>query len=389
MQLAVFLLAAAGATMIFNGCADNTGGGNNNGGSESIVKPTNKGYALAIGLYKVDPAHYDGWEGELFGCEPDAIDMENIAVSQGLNAEKLLTSQATRDAVLAKLNVFANILESGDLLVVSYSGHGGQLPDQNGDEQDGLDETWCLYDGQLLDDELYEAWAKFRSGVRILVFSDSCHSHTVLRMTRGDMINPPPARIIELNRISNKKLIPMKMDRLELISRPEMRKAITERPELRKAVKSVPPSARKPIDSTVPEMPPPPEIKAERIFVSRAMPWQVSQRTYMRNKTFYDGVGNAAPKEDPDQVKASVILISGCLDNQYSSDIGYNGLFTWKLKEVWGGGAFTGDHRKFQQDIRERVMEMNPDQAPDFFTVGTGTETFSKQKPYEVITQTD
>src|SRR5690606_28987188 len=66
----------------------------------------------------------------------------------------------------------------------SYSGHGGQLPDKNGDEDDGEDETWCLFDGELVDDELSNLWSSFKKGVRILVFSDSCHSGTVVKMAR-------------------------------------------------------------------------------------------------------------------------------------------------------------------------------------------------------------
>jgi hypothetical protein len=38
-------------------------------------------------------------------------------------------------------------------------------------EADKLDETWCLYDGQLIDDELYLELGKFATGVRILVLS--------------------------------------------------------------------------------------------------------------------------------------------------------------------------------------------------------------------------
>ena len=65
--------------------------------------------------------------------------------------------------------------------MLSYSGHGGQLPDLNDDEPDQEDETWCLYDGQVVDDELNELYSQFRQGVRILVFSDSCHSGSVAK----------------------------------------------------------------------------------------------------------------------------------------------------------------------------------------------------------------
>jgi len=53
--------------------------------------------------------------------------------------------------------------------------------DESGDERDNLDETWCLYNGQLIDDELYELWSYFEEGVKIFVISDSCHSGTVAK----------------------------------------------------------------------------------------------------------------------------------------------------------------------------------------------------------------
>ena len=93
----------------------------------------------------------------------------------------LLTKKATRDAVLRTMRAAAKSLAAGDLFFLSYSGHGGQVPDVSGDEDDKQDETWCLYDGQLIDDELYFELGRFAEGVRILVLSDSCHSGTVTR----------------------------------------------------------------------------------------------------------------------------------------------------------------------------------------------------------------
>jgi len=84
--------------------------------------------------------------------------------------------------VIAGLDQAAKDLATGDIFFLTYSGHGGQLPDKNGDEPDGQDETWCLYDGQLVDDELYAKWAKFKPGVRIFVLSDSCHSGSVVKL---------------------------------------------------------------------------------------------------------------------------------------------------------------------------------------------------------------
>lgn len=141
-----------------------------------------KGMALTIGLNSVDPAHYAGWSGPLMACEADAHDMASIATTEGLLSTTLLTQAARCDAVLLLLKQAAATLTAGDLFVLSYSGHGGQLPDENADEfDDGQDETWCLYDGQLIDDQLYHAFGKFEAGVRIVVFSDSCHSGTVTK----------------------------------------------------------------------------------------------------------------------------------------------------------------------------------------------------------------
>lgn len=138
--------------------------------------------SLSLGLNTVDPAAYNGWDGQLNACEQDARDMTAIAKKQGYEARTLLTAEATAGAVLGALHEAAMKLRSGDRFLLTYSGHGGQVPDITSDEKDDmLDETWCLYDRMLLDDELYTVWSRFRKGVRILVLSDSCHSGTVAR----------------------------------------------------------------------------------------------------------------------------------------------------------------------------------------------------------------
>lgn len=143
-----------------------------------------KGKSLHIGVNVVNASAYDGWSGPLNACEADARDMSALATTAGFSAKSLLTEHATRQAVLNELQSAAEVLESGDILFLTYSGHGGQVPDKNNDEDDYIDETWCLYDGQLVDDELYECWAKFAAGTRIVVLSDSCHSGSVTRDAR-------------------------------------------------------------------------------------------------------------------------------------------------------------------------------------------------------------
>jgi hypothetical protein len=144
-----------------------------------------KGLSLHIGLNKVDPKRYAGWDGPLTACEADANDMASIARDKKFEGMTLLTKDATRAAVKSALKHAATQLKSGDIFFLTYSGHGGQLPDMNGDEPDRLDETWCLFDGQLVDDEIFKALGTFASGVRIIALSDSCHSGTVLKNVRA------------------------------------------------------------------------------------------------------------------------------------------------------------------------------------------------------------
>ena len=270
-----------------------------------------KGIALHIGLNSVDPHRYEGWSGPLNACEADANDMADLAQAQGFTATKLLTKKATRDAVLKEIADAAKELKSGDMFFLTYSGHGGQTPDLNGDEPDGKDETWCLYDGELIDDELYSSWGAFAAGVRILLLSDSCHSGSVSKA-------------------------------------------------LHYAGKSRPAGA----------------------VVYRVMPDEVALRVYQNNKKFYDPILKRRDLAKAlDSVKASVLLISGCQDNQLSQDGTFNGLFTGTLKTVWNGGTFTGSYRRFHTGIGSK---MPPDQTPKISMVGASNAAFMAEKPFAI-----
>jgi len=249
------------------------------------------GYSLHIGLNLIDPSHY-GTNGRLHGCESDARDMKGIADSNGFTSSILLTNAATTSAVLARIAEAANILNNGDIFFISYSGHGGQVPDTNGDEPDHVDETWCLYDCQLIDDQLFGSFGLFRHGVRILVLSDSCHSGTVTRM-------------IDFERNLGSKF-------------------------------------RK--------------LKDENTLVGiKTLPQGRLEETYRRHKDAYDRIQVENPRGNRALLSASIILISGCQDWQLSGDGPTNGVFTGALLEVWAGGAFAGSYIDFHQAIYNRM----------------------------------
>jgi len=275
------------------------------------------GLALTIGLNSVNPRHYGGWSGELNACEADAEDMANIARTKKFKVKTLLTKAATRKQVISQIAKAAKALRAGDIFMLSYSGHGGQLPDINNDEPDAQDETWCLYDGELVDDELYAQLGKFSRNVRILVFSDSCHSGTVVKLAY--------------------------------------------------------------YQGTTTARGSGPNMQGVRY---RFMPPDVALRTYRANRVFYDKIlRNLKLRGAEKAVKASVLLISGCQDNQLSSDGDFNGLFTAQLLRVWKNGAFKGDYKKFHASI---VRRMPPDQTPNYFRTGRTNLKFEAQKPFTI-----
>ena len=142
-----------------------------------------QGLSLHIGVNQLDTGHYGLNVPPLNACHNDAHEMEKFAHFLKYDVHGvLLDDQATRTAVQDAINAIAGQLDADDAFLLTFSGHGSQVPEKTGlgqaDEDDGLEETWCLFDGMLLDDELRLLFSKFAPGARIYVVSDSCHAGT-------------------------------------------------------------------------------------------------------------------------------------------------------------------------------------------------------------------
>lgn len=148
--------------------------------------------ALVFGVNEVDPAGYGGeWDGKLSFCEKDATLIAGLTKAQGFATTLLLTSEVTKKRMMDETTKAAETLQEGDVFIFFFSGHGNTTADINGDEANrgnNRDETLCVYDNQILDDELYSLWQKFKPGVRILVLTDACHSGSVLRGGEDDLV---------------------------------------------------------------------------------------------------------------------------------------------------------------------------------------------------------
>ena len=137
----------------------------------------NKKFALVVGM------ETSKW-GACPGADKDSNTM-NAMISQYVDSShivRLNNKQATVGAFKKALTEQIGKVPEDGLLILTYSGHGGQYNKSSTakDETDGRDEFLCLYDGALIDNELWEmfGWCKGR----IFVVFDCCHSGTMYRL---------------------------------------------------------------------------------------------------------------------------------------------------------------------------------------------------------------
>ncbi len=147
--------------------------------------------AIIVSLTKVDPNMYGGWNGDCPGCDIDGQRMVKASRDAGISRIVTLTnSQATTFRFLSQCALAAVALkpsaEKGKrpLLLIYVSGHGGQVANTDGTETDGQDETLCLWDGQLVDDLMWNALVKIAKGVRVVIITDTCNSGTNYKSPR-------------------------------------------------------------------------------------------------------------------------------------------------------------------------------------------------------------
>ncbi|KAJ5084481.1 hypothetical protein NUU61_009060 [Penicillium alfredii] len=150
---------------------------------------TGKRKALLIGV------NYFGQKGQLRGCINDVKNMSTY-LNQNFGYARedmvLLTddqqnpmSQPTKANILRAMHWLVKDAQPNDSLFFHYSGHGGQTPDLDGDEDDGYDEVIYPVDfraaGHIVDDEMHRIMVQsLRPGVRLTAIFDSCHSGSAL-----------------------------------------------------------------------------------------------------------------------------------------------------------------------------------------------------------------
>ncbi len=279
------------------------------------------GHAIHIGLNSVDPDQYDGWDGQLNAPENDLQEMEDLTTDAGFGKKDILKGEAaTRENVRNAIASAAQSLESDDLLVISYSGHGTRVPDLNGDERrDGKDDAWCLYDGLLFDDELEYHWYLFEKDVRIILISDSCHSGT---MSRDSVLPRSFGNFVDLK-------VPRIMP--TSVARRTIRESREKYTEIQLAAASA-------IET----------VRAEK------------------------GI---------DRPQCAVRLLAACMESQLAFEVGANGVFTEAIMQAWDEGKFRGSYQSFYRLVTALTPRY---QTPQHRVDWNRLPAFDQQNPFQI-----
>lgn len=145
--------------------------------------PLKKTYknALLIGC------NYRNTKYELNGCINDAANIKKILTdSYKFDNIVLMTDDTpiipTKKNILVEITSLLHNANSGDTLFFSFSGHGVNVKDKNGDEKDKLDEVIVPIDfDYIIDDDLNELIRNhLKKDVTLFAIIDSCHSGTML-----------------------------------------------------------------------------------------------------------------------------------------------------------------------------------------------------------------
>jgi metacaspase-1 len=140
--------------------------------------------ALLIGINK-----YQVPGADLRGCVNDVTNLQKVLTQYygfaGKDVTILTDLKATKKAMQAAIQKLIAGAKKGDVLLLHYSGHGSNVPDDDGDEADKREEILCPTDldwkDPFRDDWLRKTFDKLKAGVSLTVIMDCCHSGTNTR----------------------------------------------------------------------------------------------------------------------------------------------------------------------------------------------------------------
>lgn len=161
-----------------------------------VFGQTKRGLVIGLGQYQ------DRTWGTVHG-DKDVPLVKNMLTSCGYKyVATLVNKEATKAGILTAFGNLSKRCQKGDIVYIHFLGHGQQITDVNGDEEDGWDEAWIPYDAMyaysktykgekhLIDDEIAVLLTDIRMRIgtsgKLLVVVDACHSGDSDRGTEAE-----------------------------------------------------------------------------------------------------------------------------------------------------------------------------------------------------------
>ncbi|MDZ7632096.1 MAG: caspase family protein [Gemmatimonadaceae bacterium] len=175
-----------------------------------VVSTASEGRRIALLIGIADYRYFgaDGQPGQtdLRGPHTDVArvkrSLERFGFADSLTTV-LVDSQASRTALRDAFAALARQVRGpDDVLVIYYSGHGTQVPDDSGDEDDGADEALAPWDvqnvrdaRQVVSDDSIGVWLDAIPTRNITLIVDACFSGTITRATGDGLPRGGPALV--------------------------------------------------------------------------------------------------------------------------------------------------------------------------------------------------
>jgi hypothetical protein len=131
-------------------------------------------HLLTIGINQVNESHYQG-KFTLSTPEHTADYFHEAFEQLATEKVRLRGNEATTGRFKKQIKEWANRLQAGDQLIVTYCGHGTRFTLGVGEDlEEQEDDTWFFYNRAFFDFEWWSLAQRFRSGVNLLFISDAC-----------------------------------------------------------------------------------------------------------------------------------------------------------------------------------------------------------------------
>lgn len=194
---------------------------------EETKKP--KKYAIHFGANQTDTEHYDDNYALKFPEASSKI-MNSIFDTMGFTSEVFTGTNTTSTLLKNKMSYFANVLTKGDTIVLSFCGHTTQInPKTDISNAYREDKGWMMYDRILFYPEIWQIVKKFKSGVKVVIITDSCYSDDIgfdPTSSASKRTLPSPTQPLPSYLKKNKWLYNILLEHIEDVPREEIAAAL-------------------------------------------------------------------------------------------------------------------------------------------------------------------